>query len=276
MDRSIASKQTLLIIIGYLSLSFLWYIGSSRLLSILSNHLPEAIMLDRLDFILFVLLTTVMLYLLIWIGGRGIEQEKDSSISEISENISRFQIFVNRTKDHLPTLAEVINFKQNGKTTTTDHSLSTTHLHIRSIAKIQSMLINSPTVDKIPFHSYLNHFKLTLSPNLTVYCDEMQLSVQQALPFGLLINEFITLFGEKEIDNAKSNTEVSITIKNANSESVKMVGRLVGIPSEQIENLRDGKTTQGELLRKFISELGGSDRWIKKNGHHIYQLEFKK
>ncbi|HLC14844.1 MAG TPA: PAS domain S-box protein [Thermodesulfovibrionia bacterium] len=228
-----------------------------------------------------------------WIDGvvqdiserKHLEQELIKKLSEkelllqeiyhrVNNNLQIIHSLFNLQKGYIKSLIkskDVLNFFRNFQS------------RIRSIALIHHSLYQSHNLAEINFKPYIEHlaqhlFRLheieTQRINITIHCDNIPLSINQAVPLGLIINELITNCLLHAFPDNKTG-DISIQIKKNSKIDFELIvaDNGVGIPEHLITQNQESLGLY--MVKILVKQLKGKLKIESQNGTHI-QIFFQK
>lgn len=181
--------------------------------------------------------------------------------SSLNEKEVLLQEVHHRVKNNLVVMAGLLDLQLMEETETdVIRKLSEVQSRIYSIAKIHETLYQEKNMVSIKYHEYLKSFIHSLpqfnsnsdgSANFTLESDEIQLNLNQAVPFGLMLNEMLNvLFTELHGDD----TSISLVLKQIDDRiSLQIQGNSLDVLN--LINNRHSENFQYKLIDIFLDQL---------------------
>lgn len=189
-----------------------------------------------------------------------------------------------RVKNNLAVISSLLEL-QAMKTPQVENILKVSQNRIKSIAKAHELLYKAKNFALINIHEYLedlgNINRDTFSSNnmeisLDIRVDEVELSVNQAIPFGLMLNELMTN-SFKYAFKGKQKGEISIYIRQ-HGEVIEMEYRDNGGEIKDLHSFDDFEQQHSlgiELIQVLLTQLEAYDqRLCGDEGFHLC-IKFK-
>lgn len=193
---------------------------------------------------------------------KNTQQKLEDSLHE--KNVLLAEIH-HRVKNNL---AIISGFLQLQRFNTEDEQLSKalneSEMRIRSMAKIHEKLYESESFSRIPIRDYITDLTKTIrdiyansekSIELDLACDDINLNINQAIPFGLLLNEVISNAFEHAFRN-RSEGLVSIDVQDHGGDIRAIIkDNGIGLPDnfEEIKKHSLGSS----IIENLVSQLEG-------------------
>jgi len=152
---------------------------------------------------------------------------------------------------------------------------------IFSMASIHEKLYQSKDLTKIDFDSYIKslsrHLLLTYSVNqslvrLNVNCSDVYLSIEKAVPCGLIINELISN-ALKHAFPEESEGEITVDFHPDGDNRVVLVIRDNGLGFPEDIDIDDSRTLGLHLVRALVTQLKGTIE-IERDGGTAFKITF--
>lgn len=193
-------------------------------------------------------------------------KEKEVLISEIHH----------RVKNNLAIISSLIDLQRmDSDSEEIENTLLKTQNRIQSIAGVHELLYRSETFSEIPFDQYLQQL---INKHLAVYlvrgkdvdieidCSVESLSINQAIPLGLLVSELVTN-SFKHAFNKRSKGQIRIGIDRLGDKvRVKYADDGHGFKKENFENSTGMGIT---IIKTLIAQLGSKYELYSDNGFSI-------
>lgn len=199
--------------------------------------------------------------------------EKELLLQEIyhrvNNNLQIIHSLFNLQKGYIKSLIkskDILNFFRNFQS------------RIRSIALIHHTLYQSHNLAEINFKRYINHLAQHLfrlhelefdRVALDIHCDSIPLSINQAVPLGLIINELITnCLLHAFPNNRKGKISVKIIKLSHNDFELVVTDNGIGIPTDLIS--KNKESLGFYLIRILVKQIRGKLKIENKNGTSIH------
>ncbi|MGF1668967.1 MAG: histidine kinase dimerization/phosphoacceptor domain -containing protein [Balneolaceae bacterium] len=211
------------------------------------------------------------------------EAEKKISDSLKEKNILLAEIH-HRVKNNLAVISGLLQMQiWNIDDERNIDALRDSQMRVQSIALVHEKLYQSESFTNINFENYIKDLASAIqktydhnqSPvKISVEIDDVKITLNQAIPLSLLLNELI-VNAYKHAFNGIKNGKISIDLKkNGDKLILKFGDNGVGLP-EGLE-LKESKALGSTLIKTLVQQLNGTFKDIsseKRNGFHI-QVEF--
>jgi two-component sensor histidine kinase len=197
-------------------------------------------------------------------------QQKDVLLAEL----------FHRVKNNLNLVTSLLNLKKNTITSKeAQDAIEECRNMVFSMALVHTRIYNSSNIDNIDFKEYLDILTLELinsfggvdSLEVELISEPISLSLIQAIPCGLIINEFITN-SYKHAQVKEKKLKVTLILKQQNEEvSIELKDNGPGNMTQQQE-----KNSLGlGLIKSLTEQLDGESIFSNNNGLQ-FNLKFKK
>ncbi|MEI7982158.1 MAG: PAS domain S-box protein [Bacteroidota bacterium] len=227
------------------------------------------------------------------------DRSKEKEIGELKRrNTEQKEVLLreihHRVKNNLAIVISLLNFQlRNNTSAELSRIIIDIQMRIRSMALIHEHLHRSENPDRIPLASYIESLiQMILSAlpghhlSLIKTLDPMDVSIETALPIGLIINELLTnavkhafpggAHGQIHVGISKDENQVCTLLVGDNGiglpessamDSEKSLGLyIIGLLTEQLDGTVTIDRTNGTLFRiRFRIILPGTPRWLQKN-----------
>jgi two-component sensor histidine kinase len=207
------------------------------------------------------------------------KQEKQIKSALREKEILLAELF-HRVKNNLNLVTSLLNLKKNTITSKeAQDAIEECRNMVFSMALIHTRIYNSNNIDSLDFKDYLNilasevinSFGGKESLDIELNSEPINLSLTQAIPCGLIINEFITnSFKHGQIAGKK--LKVDLTLKENQGEiTIELKDNGPGNMTQQQE-----KNSLGlGLIKSLTEQLEGESHFENNNGLQ-FKLKFKK
>lgn len=205
---------------------------------------------------------------------------REKAQSSLNEKEVLLQEVHHRVKNNLAVMAGLLDLQLMEETEKDVlRKLSEVQSRIYSIAKIHETLYQEENMVSIKYHEYLKSFIHSLpqfnlesdgTANFTLKSDEIQLNLNQAVPFGLMLNEMLNVL-YSEFDY--SDTLISLNLKQSGDcISLQIQGKSLDV-LKLIKN-RHSENFQYKLIEIFLDQLNAKIS-LDEEEHKIV-VSFKK
>lgn len=202
-------------------------------------------------------------------------REKEVLLSEIHH----------RVKNNLAVITGLLELQSHKlENEVASKALKDSQMRIHSMALIHEKLYQNETLSKISFDNYIRDLievikrshNTHLKPvEIQIDTEEIEFTITQAIPCGLLLNEILTnSFKHAFPGSFKGSPVIQITLKQLNEEEVNLVitDNGVGLP-DNFENL--GKRSLGLTLIKTLNKQLNAKMMISENNGTSFNFTFK-
>lgn len=273
-----ARSKALKITVIYLIISIIWIYFSDRLLQYLINDNLLLSEIQTYKGLFFVFITSFLLYYLIQSSFLELIKSKKKIERALKENQVLLSELHHRVKNNLAVICGLIDLQISKLDESGARILKETQYRIYTLADIEELLYQHGDMSNIPFHEYveqlLSSFKETHEKlPVKTQVHETYLTINQAVPLGLLLNEIFTpLRINKKLKN--KNIEVYLSCNKQQEVSLKLIfdesHSSILLPLARKENL------EGILLGVHLKQLDSVSKWTQTNGSVIFSCTFKK
>jgi hypothetical protein len=275
-----SSKHAIQITVIYLIVSASWIFFSDRLLEIVVSDNQNLMQLQTYKGWLFVLVTSILLFYLISRSASSIIESRDKTEKALKEKQTLLAELHHRVKNNLALICSLIHLQVNSLDEAEATALLEIQYRIFTLAEIEELLYQNKDISRIPFHKFIKQFTLELEESETnnlsfqIQIDELYLNIDQAIPFGLLLNEIFTKLRMWEPKDQDQTVGIYLTGSSPNDVLLKLT--FDGIPSSLFEPLKKEGYIEQTLMEQYSKQLDSSTKWLQEDGSIIYKLDFKK
>jgi two-component sensor histidine kinase len=157
--------------------------------------------------------------------------------------------------------------------------LSDSQNRVKAMALIHESLYRSSDLGRINFAEYVHGLIRNLKPayepadhiTFNIRADDVWLSLDSAVPCGLIINELVTNALKHAFPDDRRGTVDLSASAEGNQISLVIADDGVGIPDR--EHILDGETLGVQLVDSLVGQLEGTLAWSGKNGAR-YEIKF--
>ena len=215
------------------------------------------------------------------IGAMMMRKEFEKKIiNSLNEKNILIREIHHRVKNNLQIISSLLNLQS--KYIDDDEILtifSESQNRIKSMALIHEKLYHSNDFSKVDFSSYIKtiarQLVSSINPKVAVNikCDDISMTIEQAIPCGLIINELITNSLKYAFPNNRYG-KILITIEETNSEYILVIeDNGIGFP--QKINFRTTETLGMQLVVILTEQLSGKIE-MKINNGTIFTISIPK
>jgi two-component sensor histidine kinase len=276
-----SARNSFKITLVYFTISAFWIFFSDRALGMFFSDSSLLMEMQTYKGWFFVLITSVLLYYLIRQSTMEIEESRNKMSEALKEKKAVLSELHHRVKNNLAIICGLIDLQINELKDVHDAKvLETTRYRIFTLAEIEELFYQSSDMSSIPFHEFIKDLINSLNESgdlkyqIKSEVDDLYLSISQAVPFGLVLNEIFTQFrlnGHKNEVNA-----IDVSLVNTNSGKVSLELVFDNVPSRVISQLTDTRHIETILLDLYSQQLHATANWLKENGLARYVLDFEK
>ncbi|HKK47249.1 MAG TPA: PAS domain S-box protein [Balneolaceae bacterium] len=199
-------------------------------------------------------------------------KEKEVLLSEIHH----------RVKNNLAVITGLLELQvYNTNSDEATDVLRASQMRINSIALIHEKLYQNENLSEISFDIYLKQLVEAIIQSMEIVgtdveieidAEPIELTVNQAIPCGLILNELITnAYKHAFVDRETGNIKVLLTKDNSRI-TLQVQDDGVGIPENT--DLENPKSLGVKLIRTLSEQLSGEAEFINSNPGTTFRLEF--
>jgi PAS domain S-box-containing protein len=183
-----------------------------------------------------------------------------------------------RVKNNLQIISSLLNLQSSNVSDDKDLDLFIeSRDRVRSMAMIHEKLYQSENLSKINFKDYIENlaqqllmsYDLRGHVNLNFDCDDVCMSIETAVPCGLLVNELITNSMKHAFPDGRSGS-INISLKEYDDYELIISDDGIGL-SDDI-NLDEPKSLGLQIINNLINQIDGI---IEINNNHGTQFKIK-
>ncbi|MDX1638437.1 MAG: histidine kinase dimerization/phosphoacceptor domain -containing protein [Balneolaceae bacterium] len=274
---SLSDNYGLKIALTYLVVSALWIIFSDKILSSIITNESFLLQFQTYKGLFFVIVTALLLYVLI----RGTTSSLVKSRKRMEEALKEKQILLgelhHRVKNNLAIIAGLIELQSENLTGEKREVLKSTQYRIYTLADIQELLYREENLTKVPFHDHLNQLVRTLrnhqNTSIDTDIDLVNLSINQAVPLSLLLNEVVSQIRQGIPDQ---DFTMNIILKLKENREVNLVLQLEHASRDTLNRIRGiNRHLEATLISIYTKQLKGSSGWTTNNGEITFSIRFE-
>ncbi|MCX6305797.1 MAG: PAS domain S-box protein [Bacteroidetes bacterium] len=214
------------------------------------------------------------------------DRSKEKEIEELKRrNTEQKEVLLreihHRVKNNLAIVISLLNFQlRNNTNEELTHMIIDIQMRIRSMALIHEHLYRSENLDRIPLASYIESLAYMVMTafsghriNLVRELDPMDVSIETALPIGLIINELLTnAFKYAFPDGAQGDIHLRLEKEENNMCTLVVEDNGVGLPPSS--SMDSEKSIGLYIVRLLVEQLEGTVD-IKRNNGTSFSIRFR-
>ena len=202
-------------------------------------------------------------------------ENENRMLSNIAEKSALLGEIHHRVKNNLAIISGLLQLELMKKTNATI-SLTDAVNRIQSIATVHEILYNTDNFHEIDIEKYINKLVSNISGtypklrmNVEIHCeiDQVNLSINQSVPLGLLQNELITNSVKHAFNNDESGF-ISIDIKKIDSRTLAMSYKDSGNGFDK-QKLGDSNSLGFTLIKTLLNQLEATFEIETEKGFHL-------
>lgn len=204
------------------------------------------------------------------------DRSKEKEVEELkAKNIGQKEIMLreihHRVKNNLAIVISLLNLQmQNNEDPELHRIMRDIEMRIRSMALIHEHLYRSENLDRIPLSTYLHSLSSIILSTFSGHrisviedLDQMDISIETALPIGLIANELLTnAFKYAFPDNRKGNIKISLKKQPEDHFSLILSDDGIGLPPDF--SFETNKSLGMFIVKLLVEQLDGK---IEINQH---------
>ncbi|MEQ9036120.1 MAG: histidine kinase dimerization/phosphoacceptor domain -containing protein [Gracilimonas sp.] len=208
------------------------------------------------------------------------EEEIRTSLKEKEVMLAEIH---HRVKNNLAVISGLLQLQSySAKNVEVEKALSDSQMRIQSIALVHEMLYESESLAYIAYDKYVNDLLQAISSmhmngqkniELSADVEPISLSINQAIPCSLLINELI-VNAFKHAFQGQQNGKINVNMTQADDKITMLISD--NGQGFDVENFTDSDSLGSTLIRTLAGQLEGDFEILessKKNGS-IFKIEF--
>jgi two-component sensor histidine kinase len=182
-----------------------------------------------------------------------------------------------RVKNNMQLVSGLIELQlQNTENRVVQKELRKSHSRIYSMGKVHEQTYQHEDAADVKMDDYVESIVRQVEANFgeidgtrfALDCSSFKLTISQAVTFGLLLNELLTLICRHEYSHANNGTEISINVEGT-AKQVRTKFQGISIPFE----IAVADSLDGTLIRKLTKQLNTELHRVQDQGEAI-SLEF--
>lgn len=156
--------------------------------------------------------------------------------------------------------------------------LETTRNRIFTIAEIHEILFQQQSLKDIPFHDFIDRICEILFSNVEkveIKSSELKLNINQAVPFGLMINEILSRLKNVNGEYACESINLSLGINEENKVTLELkIQRLDPQVKEKL--IHPEEHLPAKLIDALTRQLNAAIEYTEANSMDIIKVQFQK
>ncbi|MFA7420254.1 MAG: histidine kinase dimerization/phosphoacceptor domain -containing protein [Melioribacteraceae bacterium] len=216
-----------------------------------------------------------------------IEEERRSALEMLQESVAEKETLLrevyHRVKNNLQVISSLLYLQATGvKDSAILGLLQESQNRVRSMALVHESLYNSKNLNEVELKGYINNlinhlkesYQIINRTNFEVNIEDVALSIDKAIPCGLVINEIITnSFKYGHPEDTFKDLRVSISVRKSES-TIKLIIRDNGNGLPDTINFEGKNKTLGiNLIQKLTKQLDGTLTY-NTDGGAKFTIEF--
>jgi PAS domain S-box-containing protein len=213
------------------------------------------------------------------------DRSKEKEIEELKRrNTEQKEVLLreihHRVKNNLAIVISMLNFQlRNNTSDELNQMIIDIQMRIRSMALIHEHLYRSDNLDRIPIATYIQSLGYIIMTtfsghriNLVNNLEAMDVSIETALPIGLIINELLTnAFKYAFPGNAPG--EVRVTLEKGEDQMCSLVVKDNGVGLPESSSMDSEKSLGLYIVRLLVEQLDGTVK-IERNKGTAFHIRF--
>jgi PAS domain S-box-containing protein len=206
------------------------------------------------------------------------DRSKEKEIEELKQrNTEQKEVLLreihHRVKNNLAIVISLLNFQlRNNTNEELNRMIIDIQMRIRSMALIHEHLYRSENLDRIPLATYIESLAYMILTafsghriNLVKDLDIMDVSIETALPIGLIINELLTNAFKYAFPNG-SEGNIHVTLKKEEDQMCSLIVEDNGIGLPASSTMASEKSLGLYIVGLLVEQLDGTVRIVRDNG----------
>ena len=214
------------------------------------------------------------------------DRSKEKEIEELKQRSAEQKEVLlkeihHRVKNNLAIVISLLNFQlRNNTNEELNRIIIDIQMRIRSMALIHEHLYRSENLDRIPLASYVESLAFMIMTafsghriNLVKQLEAIDVSIETALPIGLIINELLTN-AFKYAFPAGATGNIQITLEQSDGEMCSLVVEDNGVGLPESSSMDSEKSLGLYIVRLLVEQLDGTVNIVRNNGTS-FQIRFR-
>lgn len=279
--NSISVRDSLKITFAYFFVSAIWIFFSDRLLGLVTTDSSLLLELQTYKGWFFVLITSILLFLLIEKSTSKLEKSRDQIKKALNEKQAVLSELHHRVKNNLSIICGLIDLQADELSNKEEiRAIKTIQYRIYSLADIEELFYQNRDMSSIPFHEFMKHLIESLNEpdgrqfSVNKEIEKTYLNINQAVPFGLMVNEiFSQLRMNGHVDEVNY---VKIRLFADEADHVTLKIGFDNISSEMLTRLTDKDHIESVLINLFADQLHATSDWNRENHSVQFSIAFSR
>lgn len=209
---------------------------------------------------------------------RNISTQKEQE-EKIKESLKEKELLLkeihHRVKNNLAIISSLLELQKDGVSTETQSMLSSSQARIKSIAKVHEKLYESTTLSDIPLDNYITEIVEEIEKayssketdiDIIIDADPIKVTINDAIPIGLILNELINNAFKHAYKGLKSGT-LKITLQKG-SEEMKLFVESDGNKMDSDFDAAKSNSLGMTLIEVLVKRINGrieieQDEWTR-------------
>jgi two-component system, sensor histidine kinase PdtaS len=230
-------------------------------------------------------LILVMIFLIIvFIQRNKITKEKKRSDQLVLDKEMLIKEIHHRVKNNLEVISSLLELQSEGiEDTKAKAAVIEGRSRVQSIALIHHKLYRTDDVSAVEFNSFVNDLYKQVESvfkqagteiDFEVEANQTQISIDTAVPIGLILNELLTNTFKYAIQHGKQN-KIKIKLITANSDGLNKIIYLDNGPGmPETFNLEKLNSLGMKVMQLLTKQIGGKLHFYNNNGS-VFEIPFK-
>jgi two-component sensor histidine kinase len=178
-----------------------------------------------------------------------------------------------RVKNNLAIVISLLNFQlRNNESEELNRMIIDIQMRIRSMALIHEHLYRSESLDRIPIANYVDSLTFMIMTafsghriNLVKQLEPIDVSIETALPIGLIINELLTN-AFKYAFPGHIPGDIHLTLSREEGQMCSIIVKDNGIGLPETSSMDSEKSLGLYIVKLLVEQLDGSVNIVRNNG----------
>jgi PAS domain S-box-containing protein len=214
------------------------------------------------------------------------DRSKEKEIEELKQRSAEQKEVLlreihHRVKNNLAIVISLLNFQlKNNTNEDLARMILDIKMRIRSMALIHEHLYRSENLDHIPLATYIDSLSYMIMTafsghriNLVRHLDPLDVSIETALPIGLIINELLTNAFKYAFPGG-AHGEIQLTLEKLDDQMCALVVEDNGVGLPETSSMDSEKSLGLYIVRLLVEQLDGTVNIVRNNGTS-FQIRFR-
>jgi PAS domain S-box-containing protein len=214
------------------------------------------------------------------------DRSKEKEVEELKRrNAEQKEVLLreihHRVKNNLAIVISLLNFQlRNNTNEEISRMIIDIQTRIRSMALIHEHLYHSDNLDRIPLASYIESLSLMILTTfsghrikLETHLDPIDVSIESALPIGLIVNELLTNAFKYAFPGGAAG-KIDILLEKTEEDMCRLTVGDNGIGLPQTSSLDSEKSLGLYIVGLLVEQLEGSVDIVRENGT-CFRIRFR-